>query len=314
MATTTTAPSTGAAAPVRRRGQRRAALSRSLIAYLFLAPFLLLFVLFLILPLLYALNLSLFRDTLVGGHRFVGIENYLQVFGDDAFWSGISHMLLLGLVQVPVMLGLALFFALVLDSGTVWLRSLFRISFFLPHAVPSVIAALIWGYLYGPAFGPFGQMARALHLAAPDFLSDRWMLPSLANIVTWEFTGYNMIILYAALQAVPPDVEEAAAICGAKGLQVALFIKIPLIAPTILLTAIFSVIGTLQLFNEPQLMSAVAPQVIGDHYTPNLYAYALAFTNQEYNYSAAVSFVLGALVVVATYLVMFLANRRKVAG
>jgi multiple sugar transport system permease protein len=285
-----------------------------LIAYLFLAPFLLLFVLFLILPLLYALNLSLFQDTLVGGHRFVGIENYLRVFGDDAFWSGISHMLLFGLVQVPVMLGLALFFALVLDSGTVWLRSLFRISFFLPHAVPSVIAALIWGYLYGPAFGPFGQMARALHLAPPDFLSDRWMLSSLANIVTWEFTGYNMIILYAALQAVPHDVEEAAAICGAKGLQVALFIKIPLIAPTILLTAIFSVIGTLQLFNEPQLMSAVAPQVIGDHYTPNLYAYALAFTNQEYNYSAAVSFVLGALVVVATYLVMFLANRRKVAG
>jgi multiple sugar transport system permease protein len=97
-------------------------------------------------------------------------------------------------------------------------------------------------------------------------------------------------------------------------LQLALFIKIPLIAPTILLTAIFSVIGTLQLFNEPQLMSAVAPQVIGDHYTPNLYAYALAFTNQQYNYSAAVSFVLGALVVAATYVVMFLGNRREGAG
>jgi multiple sugar transport system permease protein len=297
-----------------RRSRRRANLSRIVIAYLFLAPFLLLFVLFLILPLLYAFNLSLFRDTLVGGHQFVGIENYLQVVADSAFWSGISHMLLFGAVQVPVMLGLALFFALVLDSGMVWLRGLFRLSFFLPHAVPGVIAALIWGYLYGPAFGPFGQIARALHVAAPDFLSERWMLSSLANIVTWEFTGYNMVILYAALQAVPQDVEEAASICGAKGLQVALFIKIPLIAPTILLTAIFSVIGTLQLFNEPQLMSAVAPQVIGDHYTPNLYAYALAFTNQQYNYSAAVSFVLGALVVAATYVVMFLGNRREARG
>src|ERR1700757_2451240 len=100
------ASGTAASLPAR-RGRRRGSLSRSLIAYLFLAPFLLLFVLFLILPLLYALNLSLFRDTLVGGHRFVGIENYLRVFGDDAFWSGISHMLLFGLVQVPVMLSLA---------------------------------------------------------------------------------------------------------------------------------------------------------------------------------------------------------------
>jgi len=140
------------------------------------------------------------------------------------------------------------------------------------------------------------------------------MLPSLANIVTWEFTGYNMIILYSALQSVSADVEEAAAICGANGFQVALFIKIPLVAPTLLLTAIFSVIGTLQLFNEPQLMAAVAPQVIGDHYTPNLYAYALAFTNQEYNYSAAVSFVLGAVVVVISYAVMVLSRRRGTAG
>jgi multiple sugar transport system permease protein len=119
-----------------------------------------------------------------------------------------------------------------------------------------------------------------------------------------------MIILYSALQAVPSDIEEAAAICGASPFEIALHIRIPLIAPTILLTAIFSVIGTLQLFNEPQLMKAIAPNIIGDDYTPNIYAYALAFTNQEYNYAAAVSFVLGAFVVVISYTVMFLARRR----
>jgi multiple sugar transport system permease protein len=118
-----------------------------------------------------------------------------------------------------------------------------------------------------------------------------------------------MIILYSALQAVPRDIEEAAAICGATPLEIALHIRIPLITPTILLTAIFSVIGTLQLFNEPQLMKAIAPNVIGDDYTPNIYAYALAFTNQEYNYAAAVSFVLGAFVVVISYVVMFLSRR-----
>jgi multiple sugar transport system permease protein len=283
---------------------------RGLAAYLFLAPFLLLFVVFLVLPLIYALHLSLYQDTLIGDRTFAGWDNYARVFGDEAFWRGIKNMLLFGAVQVPVMLGLALVFALVLDAGTTHLRSLFRIGFFLPYAVPSVIAALVWGYLYGPSFGPFAQFARATGLPPPDFLSDALMLPSLANIVTWEFTGYNMIILYSALQAVPSDIEEAAAICGASPFEIALHIRIPLIAPTILLTAIFSVIGTLQLFNEPQLMKAIAPNIIGDDYTPNIYAYALAFTNQEYNYAAAVSFVLGAFVVVISYTVMFLARRR----
>jgi multiple sugar transport system permease protein len=279
-------------------------------AALLLLPFLLLFVVFLVLPLIYALHLSLFQDTLIGGRRFSGIENYVRVFGDDQFWSGIRNMLLFGLMQVPIMLGLALVFALVLHGGSVWLRGLFRIGFFLPYAVPGVIAALIWGYLYGPAFGPFGQLARMLGLPPPDFLSDTWMIPSLANIVTWEFTGYNMIILYAALQAVPHDIEEAAALCGARPMQMALYIRIPLIAPTILLTAVFSVIGTLQLFNEPLLMRAIAPSVIGDGYTPNLYAYQASFVDQEYNYAAAISFVLGALVVVLSYIVMFAGRRR----
>jgi multiple sugar transport system permease protein len=120
-----------------------------------------------------------------------------------------------------------------------------------------------------------------------------------------------MIILYAALQAVPQDLEEAAALCGARPMQIALYIRIPLIAPTILLTAVFSVIGTLQLFNEPLLMRAIAPSVIGDGYTPNLYAYQTSFVNQEYNYAAAISFVLGAIVVLLSYVVMFAARRRS---
>jgi multiple sugar transport system permease protein len=284
---------------------------RVVLPYLFLAPFLLLFILFFILPLGYALGISLFADRLVGGTVFVGSQNYLQAFQDSSFWEGVRRMLLFMVVQVPVMLCLALIFALILDSGVAKLRTLFRLGFFLPYAIPSVVSALLWGYLYSPSFGPFAQIASSLHLPAPGFLSDSGMLASIGNIVTWQWTGYNMIILYAALQAIPPELYEAALVDGATGWKVARYIKIPLIAPALVLTCVFSIIGSLQLFNEPSIMKTLAPDVIGDHYTPNLYAYTLAFTNQQYNYSAAISFTLGAIVFVCSYIFMLATNRGR---
>ena len=283
---------------------------RVVLPYLFLTPFLVLFLLFFILPLGYALGISLFADRLVGGTVFVGGQNYLQAFQDGSFWEGVRRMLLFMVVQVPVMLCLALLFALILDSGVTKLRTLFRLGFFLPYAIPSVVAALLWGYLYSPYFGPFAQIASSLHLPAPGFLTDSGMLASIGNIVTWQWTGYNMIIMYAALQAIPPELYEAALVDGATGWKVARYIKIPLIAPALVLTCVFSIIGSLQLFNEPQIMKTIAPTVIQDHYTPNLYAYTLAFTNQQYNYSAAISFTLGAIVFVCSYVFMLATNRR----
>jgi multiple sugar transport system permease protein len=283
---------------------------RVVLPYLFLTPFLILFLLFFILPLGYALGISLFADRLVGGTVFVGGQNYLQAFQDGSFWEGVRRMLLFMVVQVPVMLCLALLFALILDSGVTKLRTLFRLGFFLPYAIPSVVAALLWGYLYSPSFGPFTQLASSLHLPAPGFLTESGMLASIGNIVTWQWTGYNMIIMYAALQAIPPELYEAALVDGATGWKVARYIKIPLIAPALVLTCVFSIIGSLQLFNEPQIMETIAPTVIQDHYTPNLYAYTLAFTNQQYNYSAAISFTLGAIVFVCSYVFMLATNRR----
>ena len=289
----------------------RSRLRQAAVPYMFLAPFLILFVLFLILPLAYALVISVFADKLVGGTVFVGFENYAQALGDPAFWGGVRRMIYFGIFQIPIMLGLALVFALLLDSGAAWFTSVFRLGFFLPYAVPAVVATLIWGYLYGPTFGPFSQIADYLGLPAPVFLSDVWMLPSIANIVTWELTGYNMIIMYAALQAVPTEVRDAGAVDGARPWQIALYIRIPLIFPAILLTGVFSIIGTFQLFNEPRVLQANAPGVITSGYTPNLYAYSLAFVNQEYNYSAAVSFALGAVVVVFSYVFMLVTSRRE---
>jgi multiple sugar transport system permease protein len=248
---------------------RRKWLRQMVIPYMFLLPFLILFALFLVLPLAYAFGLSIFEERLVGGSTFVGAENYVRAFQDGQFWAGIRRMVTFGIFQIPLMLGLALVFALLLDSGLVWFRSVFRLAFFLPYAVPSVVAALIWGYLYGPTFGPFTQIANYLNVPPPNFLSESWMLASIANIVTWTFVGYNMVILYAALQAIPSELRDAGAVDGAKNWQIALHIKIPLIAPALLLTCIFSIIGTLQLFTEPRIMEALAPGVIVDSYTPN---------------------------------------------
>jgi len=294
--------------PSRRRGRR---FGTTAVPYLFLLPFLVLFAAFLVAPLAYALYISLFRDTLVGGRQFAGIANYLRVFEDAKFWGGVGNLLWFGVVQVPIMLGLALLFAIVLDRGNLYGKGLFRLGFFIPYAVPTVIAALIWGYLYGPAFGPFTQVADWAGVPPPNFLSDGAMIYSLANVVTWEFTGYNMVIYYAALKAIPSDLHEAAIIDGAGPRQYAWRVQLPLLWPAILLTIIFSINGTLQLFNEPYLMRALAPQVIGTSYTPNVYAYFLATANQQFNYAAAVSFVLGAVIAAIAYVFTVLTNRRR---
>jgi multiple sugar transport system permease protein len=117
--------------------------------------------------------------------------------------------------------------------------------------------------------------------------------------------------LYAALRSIPHDLYEAAAVDGAGAWRTAWSIKIPALRPALLLCLIFSVIGSFQLFAEPQLMQRLAPSVISSSYTPNLYAYTLAFTGQEVNYAAAVSFLLGLVIVIASYAVLFLTNRRS---
>jgi multiple sugar transport system permease protein len=276
---------------------------------LFVAPFMVLFVALFIVPLGYAAYLSLFKEQLVGGVSFAGLDNYVRALTDERLISGVARVALFFTVQVPIMLGLALLAALAIDSGLLRFSKVFRLGIFVPYAVPSVVATLMWGYLYGRDFGPFAQLADAVGVAAPDFLSPGVILGSMGNIVTWAFTGYNMIILYAALRAIPQDLYEAAAIDGAGAWRIAWSIKIPAIRPALLLCLIFSVIGSFQLFVEPQLLQRLAPSVIDSAYTPNLYAYSLAFTGQEVNYAAAVSFLLGLVIVIASYTVLFLTNR-----
>lgn len=278
--------------------------------YLFLAPFFVGFAVVMAFPLIYVLNLSLYRTKIIGGQSFVGLDNYLKSFQDPSFWEGIRNVLTFGLIQIPIMLGIALIAALLLDSAVIRGKTIFRLGFFLPFAVPTVVAALLWGYLYGQAFGPIAQIARSLGLTPPEFLTAKTIIPAIANISTWQFAGYNMLILFAALKAIPTELYEAARVDGATGIQIALRIRIPMIFPAIVLTAIFSIIGTLQLFNEPNVLRAVAPTIIPPNFTPNLYIYNLAFQNRQFDYSAAISFSVALITALLSSLVLFVAYKR----
>jgi multiple sugar transport system permease protein len=279
--------------------------------YLFVLPFLVVFLAMLVLPLAYAAYLSLFREQLVGGTVFAGLDNYVRALQDERLMQGVLRVARFFVIQVPLMLLLSLIAALAIDSGLLRFAKVIRLGIFVPYAVPAVVATLMWGYLYGPDFGPFAQLAKNLGLSAPRFLSEGGMLGSIANIVMWEFVGYNMIILYAALRSIPHDLYEAAAVDGAGAWRIAWSIKVPALRPALLLCLIFSVIGSFQLFVEPQLLQRLAPNVIDSSYTPNLYAYTLAFTGQEVNYAAAVSFLLGLVIVIASYTVLLATNRRS---
>ncbi|MFF5979518.1 carbohydrate ABC transporter permease [Streptomyces olindensis] len=278
---------------------------------LLVTPFTLLFLAFLVAPLGYAFWLSLRTSTLVGGDHFSWFTNYKQAFTDTQFLSGVRRVIVFGLVQIPIMLGLALLGALIIDEVTSRLAKVFRMTLFMPYAVPAVIGALMWGFLYSPTFGPVNSLAGALGMEKVDLLGHSLMLTSLGNIVTWQWTGYNMIVLYAALQGLPREVYEAARMDGASRVQTAWRIKIPMISSAIVLTLMFTIIGTLQFFTEPRVLEPTASSVITPDYTPNLYAYNLAFQYSEFNYSAAISFSLGAVVFIGSYLFLFATRKRS---
>jgi multiple sugar transport system permease protein len=276
---------------------------------LFVLPFFLVVIAFLVVPLGFAFWLSLSSKSLALGERFTGLDNYVRAFTDPVLLDGLVRVALFGVVQIPIMLGMALAGALMLDAVTTRFAMLFRLIAFMPYAVPAVIGALMWGFLYSRTFGPFANLPAVVGGEPIDFFSAELLLVSLGNIVTWAWTGYNMIIMYSALQGVSREMYEAAVLDGASPVQIAVRVKIPAIRQTIALAAIFTVIGTMQFFTEPYVMARFAPQISAG-YTPNLYAYNQAFAYSNFNYSAAISFALGFVVFVVAYAFVFV-NRRR---
>ena len=304
----TTTSLTQATAPTGGRRSRRA--RRDWRGWAFVAPFMIVFAAMIIAPVVYAIYLSLFRQQLIGGNAFVGLGNYLAVLQDGKFWDSLGRVVLFLLVQVPVMLVLSLVAALALDSARLHGAGFFRIALFLPYAVPGVVAALIWGFIYGDQFGLTASLNQLLGTnLAP--LSGQWVLASIGNIVTWEFVGYNMLIFYAALRVIPNELYEAAEIDGAGAFRTVFSIKLPAIRGAIVIATIFSIIGSFQLFNEPNLLKQLAPNAISSYFTPNMYAYNLSFAGQQFNYAATVAIVMGVITAVIAYVVQLRGTRKE---
>ncbi|MEV5357078.1 sugar ABC transporter permease [Streptomyces sp. NPDC052693] len=282
--------------------------------YAFLAPFLIPFVLFTLVPVGYAFWQSLHKTERTGGtfgrtrSVFAGFEQYADILQADFFTDSVLRVAGFALVQIPVMLALALVLALLLDSAVARAKRFFRLVYFVPYGIPGVVAALMWAFLYDPRLSPVVDLLDSAG-ARVDLLGPGAVLWSIGNVVTWTYTGYNMLILYAALQAVPSDIEEAARMDGANGWTIALRIKLPIIRPALVLTGVFSIIGTFQLFTEPQVFRSISTSVTST-YTPNLAAYSLA-SGDDYSGAAALSVILAAVTFLLSFLFLRFTARRQ---
>ena len=255
----------------------------------FMWPFAVVFVFVFIVPIVYAVYISFFKKQMIGGTKFVGFENYARLLGDGQFWSSVGRV--------------ALFMALALDSMKLHGTRFFRISTFLPYAVPAVVSTLIWGFVYGAKYGLVGSLNDFLGTDI-DVLAPSVLLASIGNIVTWEFTGYNMLIFYSSLSTIPHSLYEAASIDGASEWQIVKSIKLPELRGSLAITVIFSIIGSFQLFNEPSILQNMVPgNAITTYYTPNMYAYNLSFSGNQSNYAAALAIVMAVITMAIAYIV-----------
>ncbi|MFJ2004849.1 carbohydrate ABC transporter permease [Streptomyces chartreusis] len=285
--------------------------------YAFLMPATVLFLLFFALPIGYAVWLS-FRKVKVSGlglgsgarkEVWAGLENYTDALTDNELVAGALRVLGYGCIVVPVMLGLALLFALMLDSEKVRLAPV-RLAIFLPYAIPGVVAALLWGFLYLPDVSPFYFVLEKLGLPQPDLLDGGPLYLALSNIAVWGGTGFNMIVIYTSLQAIPTEVYEAARLDGATPLQIALRIKIPMVAPSLVLTFFFSIIATLQVFNEPTTLKPLTNSV-STTWSPLMKVYQDAFGKGDIYAAAAQATIIALATLLLSFGFLRAANRRN---
>jgi len=272
------------------------------------------FALFMVAPLGYAIYQSLYTTKLIGGTSFSGFANYATVLQSGSFWGGVIRVIIFGGIQIPVMLAIAFFFATIFDLGVAKWGPLFRAVYFIPFAVPIVVSSLMWGFLLDPAYGPFNRLMNAVGFHNFNWLSANLMLPSIIIIAIWEWTGYNAIILYTALKSVPRDVVEAAILDDTPLWRIIVRIKLPLVRPAIVMLVFLNTIGALQLFTEPLILSYFETGSVSVNYTPTLYIYNTAIAADQTNLAAAGAVILGlVIVVISTASLLFRQRRGELA-
>jgi multiple sugar transport system permease protein len=277
----------------------------------FVTPFMIMYTLFMIVPIGYAVYESLYTTKLIGGTSFSGFANYSTVLQSGPFWGGVIRVVIFGAIQIPVMLAIAFFFATIFDLGVAKWGRVFRAIYFVPFAVPVVVSALMWGFLFDPAYGPFNRFMNAIGFHGFNWLSDTFMLPSIIIIAIWEWTGYNSIILYTALKSVPRDIVEAAILDDTPLWKIILRIKLPMVRPAIIMLVFINAIGASQLFVEPTILNNYQAGVITNTWTPVIDIYSTSISNGEYQLGAAMAVVLAIITIAISVASLAFRNRRR---
>lgn len=256
--------------------------------YLFVAPYLLHFIVFVAFPVLFSLFLTFHKWNIISPMEWVGAGNYSRMFQDRMFWKAIVNTIQFLLVHIPLQLIIALALAEFLNQR-INLRGFYRAAFFLPVIVSGVVVTILWQQLFSFDSGLFNRLLTAVGLPRVGWLIDPGMaMNSIAIMATWKNVGLYVILFLVGLQTVPPHYYEAADIEGATHWQKFRHITLPLINPTIFMVVILSTIGGFSLFIEPYIMTGGGP--LNSTLSSVLYIYKQAFQYYHMGYSATLGF------------------------
>ncbi|HEX2864934.1 MAG TPA: sugar ABC transporter permease [Deinococcales bacterium] len=267
---------------------RASRLRRESVPYAFLSPYLIIFAAFWAWPILDSILLS-FQDSRLGQGAGFSLANWRRLATDPFFASALKNTLSILAIQVPTMLALALMLAVALNSPLLRLKGLYRFAFFAPLVVGTVAYSAVFRLLFNTEFGAVNGLLQSLGLGRVDWLfsaTPAMILIMLA--VTWRWTGYNAIILLAGLQSIPGELYEAAAIDGAGAWTSFTRITVPMLRPSLLFTLVLSIIGTLQLFTEPALITNSVNG--GATTTLGTYLYQQGFRSFNFGYASAIAY------------------------
>ena len=280
-----------------------------MVAYAFLFPYLAVFGVFWAWPIVQSIVYS-FQNTRAAQPSFSLSANWGRLASDPVFFRALIHTLVFLVIQVPLMLVLAILLAVALDSPRLKARGLFRFAFFAPIVVGEVAYSTVFRLLFNGQFGAVNRALGMIGIIGPDWLNDPLAaFAVLVVAVTWRWTGYNAIIILAGLQSIPHDLYEAASVEGVPKWRQFLSLTLPLLSPVVAFAAVLSIIGSLQLFTEPQLITRGGPG--GATETLGTYLYQQGFRGFNFGYAAAIGYT-AAMLALAVSLVQTRGFRRRV--
>lgn len=280
--------------------------------YLFLLPYLTLFLVFLVLPLLYGLGLSFMQYEMVSPlpKKFIGLANYSEAFHDSRFWNSLWATLKFVIMCVPATLVIAMLLALALDAVSPKRMAVYRLAIFLPTMITISVAALVWRWFFNSEFGVFNAVLSHIspRLRFPWIVDTYWAMPSLVLMTVWWTVGAPTLILLAGLRQIPPAYHEAAALDGATGAKRFFLITLPLLRPVLLFVLVTYTIGAFQVFGQPFLITSGGPEM-STRVTVQ-YIYETAFNAYRMGYGAAMSWLLF-LVIAAVSVLIFKTQKEE---